>query len=373
MNKTNTWCNKACYVILFSLIYLLSACSTVTDTQVDEKSSFYYYSAGKRKIIYKYMTSTGGFFPIPTGQRRFEVDADPKTFQVLSNTIGKDANNVFFSGGKVGNVDAATFEILGDGLYRDKNNIYRDNISNGAEDNSTLAVYSDFDAATFELIDSTSIMWAKDKKGVIYAFERLDVDKETFQLISHNTGYDKDSFYMFATFDVDLPKAYAWHGEPKRLTKYAIADDELLIMYTYNKYNRLETHPVNGHNSVYVYDSASHILEFNGKLYWENNICDITPDKATFKAIDERYRKDKDHVYLTGKIIPYANPARFEVIDLFMRLSKDDKHVFYRYDIIEGVDPKTVVYEEWEHGSEILKDKNYLWKHERGAWKRYNK
>ena len=123
MNKTNTWRNIACYIIFFFFISLLCGCSTVTDTQVDEKSSFYYYSVGKRKIIYKYMTSTGGFFPIPTGQRRFEVDADPETFVVLSNTIGKDADNVFFSGGRVSNVDAPTFEILGDGLYKDKNNI----------------------------------------------------------------------------------------------------------------------------------------------------------------------------------------------------------------------------------------------------------
>lgn len=345
--------------MLLSFFHLFSGCTMITDTQVDEKSSFYYYSAGKKKIIFKYMTDTGGFFPIPTGVERYELDADPNTFEVLSNVIAKDAKNVYYRGNNLPNIDAATFEILGPELYKDKNNIYK-----GHCDGRTMPVWEEVDVNTFEVVgDPYSSSWSKDKDGYLYGSERLTVDKETFQIISHSTGYDKDNFYQVGKrLNADLPTVYPWNGKFERLTKYALADDSLVIMYTYNKYNVLETYRLKDRKSIHVYDASGHILEFDGNLYWENNICDIRPDKESFVGIDEKFGKDKDHVYLSGQIIPNADPSHFEVIDNFTKLSKDNKYVFYRYDILEGADPNTISFEEQENGQDLLKDKNNQWK-----------
>lgn len=333
----------------FFLIYLFSSCST--DTQVDEKSSFYYYSLGKKKIIYREVKDTGGFFPIPTGIDRFELeDADPKTFEVLDKIIAKDANNVYRRGGKLDNVDAPTFEVLESNLYKDKNNVYKAHMG-------ILNIWEEVDAPSFELIDASSISWARDKNGYLYYYKRVNVDYETFEVVDNRVAYDKDSLY-----DFQERKSYLWQGKFRRLTVYTFADEKQIIMY--NK--GLNYYPIKDHNSIHVYDSINRVFEFDGDVYWGNAICNIKPDKESYISLGPKHGKDKNYVYFEGEIISNANSAHFELLEEGSYLGKDDRYVFDREKIIPEVDPNTVVYERREYKPNILRDKNNQWIKKRG-------
>ncbi|MDU1890269.1 MAG: DKNYY domain-containing protein [Dysgonomonas sp.] len=371
------------YLVPLFLICLMSACFSPTDTQVDEKSEYYYYSLGKRKIVYKHlMTAGGGFFPIPVGTRRIELDADPKTFEVMDFFVGRDAKNVYVGGKKLEIADAASFEIMDKYLYKDKSHVYlttkivdyADAASFGALPDNTfrdknhmyrhylrdsLIIWDKVDVKTYEVMENTS--FAKDKDGYLYLHGRIDVDTETFCVYKNSMGYDKNNFYNFNNKTNAPIDSYPLYGQLKQITEYAFVDDKQIILYTYNKYNRVEIHPLEDRNSVFVYDSINHILEFDDKLFWDNNIQDIKPDKASFVGISDRYGKDKNHVYWYGHIIEDSNPAKFEVIDEYNSLSKDDKYVFHCKNKIEGANPETISFEKREYGSDILNDKNRIW------------
>jgi hypothetical protein len=63
-------------------------------------------------------------------------------------------------------------------------------------------------------------------------------------------------------------------------------------------------------------------------------------DTESFTILaDKEYAKDKNHVYLTARIIPGADPNTFEVIA--PGYSRDDQSVFLDYDKIVFANPKT--------------------------------
>lgn len=64
-------------------------------------------------------------------------------------------------------------------------------------------------------------------------------------------------------------------------------------------------------------------------------------DSQTFKRIDNRYSKDKNHVYLLNEEIKGALPESFEVLS--EEYSKDAVHVFFRHEMIPGANPSSFV------------------------------
>ncbi len=57
-----------------------------------------------------------------SGQQKNKIDADPKTFQILSlDVYAKDDKSVFYRGEKMMGADAKTFEVLASPYARDKN------------------------------------------------------------------------------------------------------------------------------------------------------------------------------------------------------------------------------------------------------------
>ena len=68
-------------------------------------------------------------------------------------------------------------------------------------------------------------------------------------------------------------------------------------------------------------------------------------DSQTFQLVTEKayqYTKDKNHVYYNDEIIDNANPASFVLLDYSTGYSKDDKYVFYERTMLPGADPATI-------------------------------
>lgn len=103
--------------------------------------------------------------------------------------------------------------------------------------------------------------------------------------------------------------------------------------------------------------------ETTGEIYFGSFSARGNPinvDRESFDGLkSQTYAKDKNHVYLFGKIIPSANPETYELLTskgfLFI---KDDKHLYFRNNaVIHDGDLATIqVFD--EHFS---RDKNALY------------
>jgi len=76
-------------------------------------------------------------------------------------------------------------------------------------------------------------------------------------------------------------------------------------------------------------------------------------DPKTFVQVKNYFWKDKNHVFLiqfggTKCIIELADPSSFQVIENYL-WSIDRSHVFYKFDLLKGVNPKefSAINEEW--------------------------
>ena len=113
-------------------------------------------------------------------------EADPNTFEVLSDIIGKDKNSGFFEEKKIPNSDGQTFQKIESLYSKDKNNVY----------------YSDkkivgADAKSFEIVDKKTYT-TKDKNSFYRYENRLPIkDYATFTQIKGNFWKDKYNVYYF--------------------------------------------------------------------------------------------------------------------------------------------------------------------------------
>jgi len=66
-------------------------------------------------------------------------------------------------------------------------------------------------------------------------------------------------------------------------------------------------------------------------------------DAETFQIIDKsrRVAKDKNHVYIGGKIVEWADPATYETLGTARRITKDKNHVYIYWKISEWADPES--------------------------------
>lgn len=184
-----------------------------------DKSGYYYYTLGKKHIVYKYKQKS---FGIPLGWHREIIEeADPETFTVIHKLYGKDKNNVFYSTYKM-DADPVTFELNPENhsYATDKNHVYfagkRINNADPAsfritdskardKDHVFLSLFEDKEKGILKIVDKAdpetytrvNRNFSKDKNAYFYMDERTNADVETFRLLSEDTGIDKDSIYYF--------------------------------------------------------------------------------------------------------------------------------------------------------------------------------
>ncbi|MBC7450357.1 MAG: DKNYY domain-containing protein [Cytophagales bacterium] len=131
-------------------------------------------------------------------------NADPETYQVLTDLYGKDNIIVYYKGLPIADADANTFTLIGEYYAKDIHTIYYQG----------LQVRS-VDAITFQLIDGGG--YTKDRNNVYYGLDAvMDKDQQVLYYVGKVVaGADAGAFTMIKGEKVDYAKdttSYYWGG-----------------------------------------------------------------------------------------------------------------------------------------------------------------
>jgi len=211
--------------------------------------------------------------------------ADIASFEVLQEYIAHwaactspyatDKSHVYYQGEVIEGLEPGSFRKMSKGYYRDNEHIVF-----GGE------VLDNADAETFEMSEGALYR----DKNFVYVYRRAIVRSE-FQRLGEGQNYVRDKTTVF------------YRGEP-------IAVDIATFEVVSGR----------GTDDSYTKDS-------NGVYYIREPIPGA--DLSTFEWISAYYAKDARRVYNEGRAIEGARPSHFQLLDC--QYSKDDKTVFTRY------------------------------------------
>jgi len=265
--------------------------------------------------------------------------ADPKTFEGISYTLGKDKNAIYKKENRLSGIDPATFEEIDAAFTKDKNNIYYEDVP-----------MKGIDPKTFEpFVNYTHV---KDKNGIYHFYlfnddlvvEKVElspeIDLKTLQSFENYAEYSKDKnnvYYDFQKIEGADIKTFEPDG-------YSIGKDKKGVYYKTHKINGID---VNGtevlenefykdKNNIYYRNKklenfkpenfeviSSSLVGQNEDFYYftedENDntkfflLENKNVDAETFEVLDEEYTKDKNNVYYKGKILKGADVKTFDI------------------------------------------------------------
>lgn len=265
--------------------------------------------------------------------------ADPKTFEGISYTLGKDKNAIYKKENRLSGIDPATFEEIDAAFTKDKNNIYYEDIP-----------MKEIDPKTFEpFVNYTHV---KDKNGIYHFYlfnddlvvEKVElspeIDLKTLQSFENYAEYSKDKnnvYYDFQKIEGADIKTFEPDG-------YSIGKDKTGVYYKTHKINGidinstevLENEFYKDKNNIYYRNKklenfkpenfeviSSSLVGQNEDFYYftedENNntkfilLENKNVDAETFEVLDEEYTKDKNNVYYKGKILKGADVKTFDI------------------------------------------------------------
>lgn len=356
-------------LVILSILLLFISCNK--EEKVDEsKSSFYYYSNNKNKILY---------ITRPLDISRLwdkyinEMEADPGSFIVLSQTFGKDKNYFYFKSNKITNVDYET------GYYDKDNNILKDKshvFTKTLKESNNLLIVEGADPESFHFLRSEGLEitlnddWAKDKNNYFFKYKKIDIaDYLTFTLLSSTYAYDKECIYYVAdNIDVD---SIRYTGSLGILSSRIVYDDYKLYVQQSPLKEGVFTVSYKNINTFKIYENAP-ILVFrvDDNVFWSGEKIDaIDFDADSYEIIDNSYYgKDKNNIYYQEKKIEGTDRGSFQVLpdkDKGSNFAKDKNRAYYG----EKEFPYTVDLNSFEIDKRTKQpqDKNYRWR------KMYNK
>ena len=374
------------------------------DKNTFEQLNNYYY----KDKDYVYMNSSSY---IPYEILSIITGADSSSFEVLNESYyAKDKNHVYMNWIINKNLDSATFEILEksssytfwETIAKDKNGVYCCNYNK-------CEILSNIDQNSVQTFEYWGII--KDKNGVYYIWfyddaqkiENSDLDKNSFEVLNHYYGKDKNHVYSFwdntwLDFDVkiiDWADASTFKVIKDRYSKDKnhVYMDWIIVPYldassftifpldtTYMNWNTI----AKDKNGVYFNGSINkdidvnsfEILNYNyykdenSIYYWDTssigemsvNIVDfwnIKNFQLIYGLYNGEYAKDTEYVYYKWKIILEADPHSFEVME-FYHYAKDTNNVYIEGELLKNADPDSfeILY------TDLSKDKRfvYIWK-----------
>lgn len=314
-------------VLMLGLFNLFS-CSSPQGELVDkEKSYFFHYAKDGKSIIYrKEATGIQGAWD----HKWMTVPAEVNSFKVIKGAFGKDKNHVFYLDQILRNVDYATFTVDQSGLVKDKNQVYQKNeVYNGV-----IKIITGADAKSFQYINNPKLLvdqkWAKDSGHYFMQDSLLDVDYDSFTLLTPCIFKDKDYIYFYA--------GYRKLGQIKNedglstftvLDKHIARTDHHLYYHEYVGKSNIIAISINQPNSIKMFSYRDY-FSVDDQVYYRSKPIEGA-NVNTFEAIDKGnasiFAKDKNNVYRSGKIVPDANPKtiKFDSLD-FHQHFEDDKY-----------------------------------------------
>lgn len=265
--------------------------------------------------------------------------ADPKTFEGISYTLGKDKNTIYKKENRLSGIDSATFEEIDAAFTKDKNNIYYEDVP-----------MKGIDPKTFEpFVNYTHV---KDKNGIHHFYQFNDdlvvekvelspeIDLKTLQSFENYAEYSKDKnnvYYDFQKIEGADIKTFEPDG-------YSIGKDKKGVYYKTHKINGIDVNSTEvlenefykDKNNIYYRNKklenfkpenfeviSSSLVQQNEDFYYftedENDntkfflLENKNVDAETFEVLDEEYTKDKNNVYYKGKILKGADVKTFDI------------------------------------------------------------
>ena len=265
--------------------------------------------------------------------------ADPKTFEGISYTLGKDKNAIYKKENRLSGIDPATFEEIDAAFTKDKNNIYYEDVP-----------MKGIDPKTFEpFVNYTHV---KDKNGIHHFYQFNDdlvvekvelspeIDLKTLQSFENYAEYSKDKNNVYYDFQ-KIEGADIKTFEPE---EFFIGKDKKGVYYKTHKINGIDVNSTEvlenefykDKNNIYYRNKklenfkpenfeviSSSLVGQNEDFYYftedENNntkfilLENKNVDAETFEVLDEEYTKDKNNVYYKGKILKGADVKTFDI------------------------------------------------------------
>ena len=265
--------------------------------------------------------------------------ADPKTFEGISYTLGKDKNTIYKKENRLSGIDPATFEEIDAAFTKDKNNIYYEDVP-----------MKGIDPKTFEpFVNYTHV---KDKNGIHHFYQFNDdlvvekvelspeIDLKTLQSFENYAEYSKDKnnvYYDFQKIEGADIKTFEPNG-------FFIGKDKTGVYYKTHKINGIDVNSTEvlenefykDKNNIYYRNKklenfkpenfeviSSSLVGQNEDFYYftedENDntkfflLENKNVDAETFEVLDEEYTKDKNNVYYKGKILKGADVKTFDI------------------------------------------------------------
>ena len=258
-------------------------------------------------------------------------DADPATFEVLSrHRYTRDAHHVWFDTKHetklVLDADCKTIEVLDDRYARTDSLLFHDGVIVPGVDPKTVVIHKSY---------------IEDKNDVYWRNLPLHVsDRESFTFVKkkHDTlDWAKDKNYVYCLWR---------NSKESNIVRSAIAD--------YDSFEAIDMNYARDNVQVYYCDTIlpgadpSSFIKIGYELYRDTKsvyykgkrVCDYT---ASFKDFLYNYITDGCQVYYLGykvaKVLEGADVSTFEI--LADEYAKDKNHVYLHGKIVEGADPKT--------------------------------
>ena len=307
------------------------------------------YAVDASHVFHKYTMMTG---------------ADPKSFMIHGQYLTEDENDYFWCGKPIHVSDKKTFVIIGDKdnefthWAKDKNNAYY-----MGEQPVPLADYDSFHV--IKETDSWGIQghYAADKYRVYYKDHIVEgADPETFTEIIDWVGQDKHRvYYQWKATDIkdynQLSHIGGFYSDGSHIYTHEFEMVEDADARTFRQFGSQWY----GYGSWYV--DKDHVWWREKHVVGMKEVKEA--DAATFQLVQvynysdgttdtsESFAKDKSHVFYRGSIIPGADPATFEIIDIDGSLTTFDKNRIY-----EGENSKELQkYLKDKYGSELKEKK----------------
>ena len=284
--------------------------------------------------------------------------ADPKTFEGISYTLGKDKNAIYKKENRLSGIDPATFEEIDAAFTKDKNNIYYEDVP-----------MKGIDPKTFEpFVNYTHV---KDKNGIHHFYQFNDdlvvekvelspeIDLKTLQSFENYAEYSKDKnnvYYDFQKIEGADIKTFEPEG-------FFIGKDKKGVYYKTHKINGIDVNSTEVLENEF-YKDKNNIYYRNKKLEnfkpenFEVIFSSLVGQNEDFYYFTEDENNNTKFILLENKNV---DAETFEVLD--EEYTKDKNNVYYRGKILKGVDVKTfdIHYNKSDNGYKI-KDKNKVYK-----------
>lgn len=279
------------------------------------------------------------------GNMKTIKEADPKTFEGISYTFGKDKNAVYKRENKLAGVDPATFEEIDSSFTKDKNNVYYEEMPMKGVDPKTFEPFVDY-------------ILVKDKNG-IYKFGKTwgidedesdsklvvekvelspEIDLKTLKPMENYSYYSKDKnnvYYDFKKIEGADIKSFEPLG-------YVIGKDKNSVYY--------ETQKINGVDANSFESLGENFFKDKNNVYYQRSEFTDNPDISykfpkiegadpkSFEAIDNFVGKDKNSVYYETQKINGADTISFKSLE--NNFFRDKKSVYYKNKKLENIKPE---------------------------------